>query len=137
MRVLLLFLTLLLVPLARADGLLVIASHQIPVNSVSTEDLAAIYLIQKTAWGNGLPVVPVNREATSAVREHFSEKVFDRSPRELAEYWNRLRFQGKHPPLVQTSDQAVLGFVRSVPGAIGYIDAGQTPTGVKVVARLP
>jgi len=93
--------------------------------------------LKKTSWGNNIPMVPVNREANSPVREKFSEAVFNLSPQELAEYWNQLRFKGKLPPLVQTSDQAVLGFVRSVPGAIGYIDASQATTGVKVLMRLP
>ena len=137
MRTLLLVLFLLATQSAGAEGLLVIASPHVPVDSVSREELAAIYLAQKTTWPGGLAVVPVNREAASPVREHFSEVVFERSPRELADYWNRLRFQGKLPPLVQTSDQAMLGFVRSVPGAVGYIDASQAATGVKILKKLP
>lgn len=137
MRVFLLMLCLLFPAFGQAEGLLIVAHPQVPATTISTEELASIYLIQKTAWSGGLPVVPVNREASSGVREHFSETVLERSPRELADYWNRLRFQGKLPPLVQTSDQAVVGFVRSVPGAIGYIAGGQAPTGVKVLARLP
>jgi ABC-type phosphate transport system substrate-binding protein len=137
MRALLLILCLLSAQFVRAEGLLVIASPQVPADTISTEELAAIYLTQKTAWPGGLPIVPINREAASAVRERFSEYVFERSPRELADYWNRLRFQGKLPPLIQVSDQAIIGFVRSVPGAIGYIDAGQTVTGVKILKRLP
>lgn len=137
MRALLLVLCVLFSALAQADGLLVVANPHTPASSVSAEDLAAIYLVKKTTWPGGLPVVPVNREASSSERAHFSESVLNRSPRELADYWNRLRFQGKQPPLVQTSDQAVVGFVRNVPGAIGYIAAGQTPAGVKVLAKLP
>lgn len=136
MRILLLF-CLLLPAMAQAEGLMIVAHLQVPASNITAEELASIYMIQKTVWPNGLPVVPVNREASSSVRVHFSETVLEHSPRELADYWNRLRFQGKLPPLVQTSDQAVVGFVRNVPGAIGYIAAGQTPTGVKVLARMP
>ena len=120
-----------------AEDLLVIVSPLVSVDTVSSRELAAIYLTQKTLWPGDLPVVPVNREATSSARERFSAAVFDRPPRELAEYWNRLRFQGKLPPLVQTSDLAVLGFVRSVPGAIGYVSASLPTTGVKIVKTIP
>jgi ABC-type phosphate transport system substrate-binding protein len=99
--------------------------------------MAAIYTLKKTIWANNLQMVPVNREANSSLREKFSESVFNLAPQDLAEYWNQLRFKGKLPPLVQTSDQAVLGFVRNVPGAIGYVDASQVPTGVKILLRLP
>jgi ABC-type phosphate transport system substrate-binding protein len=137
MRVLLLILGVLWATLVQAGGLLVIASSQVPDGAISVKQLADIYALNKTYWSNQIQVVPVNREALSEEREKFSEAVFNLSPLELAEYWNRLSFQGKLPPLVQTSDQAVLGFVRSVPGAIGYINADQQPTGVKILLRLP
>jgi ABC-type phosphate transport system substrate-binding protein len=121
----------------QAEGLLVIASPQVPDNAISIKQLANIYALKKDSWANNIQVIPVNREASSAERERFSEAVFNLSPQELTQYWNRLSFQGEFPPLVQTSDDAVLGFVRSVPGAIGYINAGQqTPTGVKILLRL-
>ncbi len=137
MRSLLLILGIVWASLVQAGGLLVIASPQLPDTKISVKQLADIYALKKMFWADDTPVVPVNRESSSDEREKFSEAVFNLSPLELAEYWNRLRFQGKLPPLVQTSDQAVLGFVRSVPGAIGYISDSQTPTGVKVLIRLP
>jgi ABC-type phosphate transport system substrate-binding protein len=134
-RIILLF-GLLFALTARGEGLLVVGNPQIPVATISVEELTLIYLIQRASWSNGVPIVPVNREASSPTREYFSEQLFNRSPADMSEYWNRLRFTGKFPPLVQTSDQAVLGFVRSVPGAIGYIDAATAPTGVKVLLKL-
>jgi ABC-type phosphate transport system substrate-binding protein len=118
------------------EGMVVIANPKVPVNSISVEDLTLMYLIQNTTWSNGVAVVPVNREASSPTREFFSELLFSRTPSELSEYWNRLRFTEKIPPLVQTSDQAVLGFVRSVPGAIGYVDGNQSLAGAKVLLKL-
>lgn len=137
MRVLLLILGILWTLSGQAGGLLVIASTQVPDVNISVKQLADIYTLKRNFWADQTQVVPVNREASSVEREKFSEAVFNLSPLELAEYWNRLRFQGKLPPLIQISDQAVLGFVRSVPGAIGYINANQVPTGVKILIRLP
>ena len=137
MRTLLLLVCFLFAQTADAEGLLVIASPQVPVDSVSSDELAAIYLSKRTSWSDNLSIVPVNHEAASLAREHFSAAVFERSSREMAVYWNQLRFQGKLPPLVQTSDQAVLNFVRNVPGAIGYVDASLSVTGVKILKRLP
>lgn len=137
MRALLLILGILWALPGQAEGLVVIASPHVPDTRISVEQLADIYMLKKAFWADKTQVVPVNREASSMEREKFSEAIFDLSPQELAEYWNRLRFQGKFPPLVQTSDQAVLGFVRSVPGAIGYINANHVPAEVKVLIRLP
>ena len=137
MRALLLIFGILWALPGQASGLLVIASPQVPDSTVSVGQLTDIYMLRKTFWSDNTKVVPVNREASSAERTKFSAVVFNLSPQELAEYWNRLRFQGKLPPLVQTSDQAVLGFVRSVPGAVGYVNASQSPADVKVLLRLP
>ena len=137
MRALLLILGVLWASGGQAGGILVIASAQVPDTAISARQLADIYLLKKSFWADNTQVVPVNREASSTEREKFSEAVFNLSPQELAEYSNQLRFQGKLPPLVQTSDQAVIGFVRNVPGAIGYINANQAPTDVKVLLRLP
>ncbi len=137
MRVLLLLFGVLLASLCQAGGLLIIASPQVPVNSISVEQLADIYIAKKDYWNSTLQIVPVNREASSDERKYFTDEVFSLSTQALGEYWNKLRFQGKLPPTIQTSDKSVLGFVRSIPGAIGYINADQTPTGVKVLLRLP
>lgn len=137
MRALLLFFGVLCASTAQAGGLLVVTSTKIPEGKISVEELADVYTLKKNFWADQTPVVPVNREVSSKEREKFSEAVFNFSPQELSEYWNRLRFQGKLPPLVQTSDQAVLRFVRSIPGAVGYINSSQVPDGVKVLLKLP
>jgi ABC-type phosphate transport system substrate-binding protein len=137
MRVLLLTLGILWASFSEAGGLLVIASPQVPVEKISIAQLSDIYALKKTQWSNAVPMVPVNREASSDARDNFSDTVFKMSSQELSEFWNKLRFEGKHPPLTQISDHAVIGFVRSVPGAIGYVSADETPTGVKILLRLP
>lgn len=137
MRALLLILGVLLTSPGHAGGLLVIVSTQVPDATISAAQLADIYMLKKNFWADNTQVVPVNREASSTVREKFSEAIFKLSPQELAEFWNRLRFQGKLPPLIQTSDEAVLGFVRNVPGAIGYINADQAVSGVKILMQIP
>lgn len=135
-RLLLFVLGLALAQFALADGLLVIANAKVPEAQISLEDLLNIYRIRKVAWSNELPIVPVNREASSRERQQFSETVFNRSTMELADYWNRLRFQGKIPPVVQNSDQSVVAFVRNIPGAVGYINDTSDHAGVKVLMRL-
>ena len=137
MRVLILTLILLWANSSVAGGLLVIASPQVPVEKISLTQLADIYALKKTQWSNQVPMVPVNREVSSNARDNFSDSVFKMTSQELSEFWNKLRFEGKHPPLTQISDHAVMGFVRSVPGAIGYVSADETPSGVKILLRIP
>ncbi|HQT26285.1 MAG TPA: hypothetical protein PLK99_06770 [Burkholderiales bacterium] len=123
---------------AHAASLLIVASPLISENRITVKELAEIYVMRKQDWANGIRIVPVNREVTSPEREKFSKDVFNLSPQQMADYLNRLRFQGKLPPSVQTSDQAVLNFVRSIPGAIGYVSSmDHLPKDVKILMQLP
>lgn len=126
---------------ARAGELLIVANPSVAVPApLSLGQIAAIYLLRITRWPDGSHIVPVNREATSAVRALFTERVLRQSNASLAAYWNEMHFKGRLPPVVQESEQAVLAFVRKVPGAIGYIAAaGESavpPAGVKVLGRV-
>ncbi|MHB1592276.1 MAG: substrate-binding domain-containing protein [Sulfuricella sp.] len=117
--------------------IIIIANPSVPAVSVSLKQLAAIYLLRVTLWPDGQPIVPVNQEADSRLRALFSERVLGQRPIVLANYWNQMHFQGKNPPLVMDSDQAVTAFVRKVSGAIGYVSANTPMQGVRIVGRLP
>lgn len=125
-----------LAEVSRADELLVIAHPDIAIANLSSDDIAAIYLLKTTTWQGGGNIVPVNREASSSTRLKFSDAVLRHTPSALNAYWNQMHFKGKVPPLVQESDQAVLAFVQKVPGSIGYISTSVTPSNVKVLAKV-
>ena len=123
---------------ASADGLLIIANPSVSVDApLSLKELTAIYLLRVTRWPDGSHIVPVNRELGSALRRQFTSNVLHEQNDRLARYWNQMHFQGKDPPLVQESEDSMLAFVRSVPGAIGYIRASSQPDGVKVLRHVP
>ncbi len=48
-----------------------------------------------------------------------------------------MHFMGKLPPTVQESQEAVIAFIRNVPGSIGYITGSIAPPEVKVLASVP
>lgn len=121
---------------SHAEELFVIAHPSVAVTNLSTDEIAAIYLLKTTSWQGGGNIVPVNREAASNIRTAFSDAVLRHPPSALNAYWNQMHFKGKVPPLVQESDQAVLAFVQKVPGAIGYISTSVSPQNVKVLAKV-
>jgi hypothetical protein len=53
----------------------------------------------------------------------------------IAEFWRQQIFSGRNvPPVEKASDSEVLEFVRSNPGAIGYVSSSTSPApDVKVV----
>lgn len=85
-------------------------------------------------WPHADTVVPVDWVATSPVRVAFSERVLNRSVRQMGDYWVRQSVtQGITPPSTQRSTRAVLRFVASVPGAISYVPSGEEDDSVAVV----
>lgn len=122
---------------AAADELLIIANPSVKVSRpLGINFLAAIYLLRITTWPDGTHIVPVNREAKSPVREIFTSRVLRQNRATLQAYWNEMHYRGKLPPVVQESEQAMLAFIRKVPGAVGYIDASRVPAGVRVLGKI-
>lgn len=100
-------------------------------------EIAAIYLLRVTTWPDGSHIVPVNREAGSRARQEFTDRVLQQDNLKLTTYWNEMHFMGKLPPTVQESQEAVIAFIRNVPGSIGYITGSIAPPEVKVLASVP
>jgi len=130
-------LSLLGAPSAHAEGEIIIIAHpSVSAKTLAAPDVQRIFLLKDTAWKNGAPIIPVNREAASSERLAFSSIVLGVSVRSLSNYWNRMQFKGYMPPVVQESDAAMIAFVQNVPGAVGYITTKDVPDGVIILARI-
>ncbi|AMW06508.1 hypothetical protein GEMMAAP_02945 [Gemmatimonas phototrophica] len=110
------------------------------VNSAnSTTDLPAdvtakLFLKQTTKFPNGTAAQPVDQAKTSPVRATFSKTVLGRAVSAVESYWQQQIFSGKDvPPPAKASDDDVVAYVKATPGAIGYVSAGASTAGVKVV----
>ncbi len=114
--------------------------YKVIVNSANaTSDLSAavvskIFLKETTKFPNGSAATPVDQGKTSAVRAAFSKAVVGRPVAAVETFWQQQIFSGKEvPPATKPSDEEVVAFVKANPGAIGYVSAGASTAGVKVV----
>jgi hypothetical protein len=117
----LMLLVLLSVSSAKADVLLVITHRDSSAEQLSIKELKNIFRRKNLVNSQGLRWVPLNLTASDPLRRAFSQKVFEMQPEEMEGYWNEQYFQGVMPPYVVNSEEAVLRFIASMPGAIGYI----------------
>jgi ABC-type phosphate transport system substrate-binding protein len=101
----------------------VIVHPQVKGTQIPRAVLSAIFLKQALKWGDGSSVVPVDQSVQSAVRRAFSNDVLKEGIVEVQVYWQRKIAAGQVPPPVKTSDEEVLAFVASTPGAIGYVSS--------------
>lgn len=112
----------------------VVVNKANPVKSLTLVELRRIFMKQTRMWPHAESIVPVDWDATSAVREAFSRRVLGRSVREMADYWVQQSVtQGLAPPSTQRSTRALLRFIASVAGAIGYVPVGEADDTVAAI----
>ncbi len=106
-----------------------------PANSASIdeEQIAKIFLGQTKTFSNGSEATPIDQKE-GPVREEFGNKLLKKNPSQLKAQWARQIFTGgAKPPKELGSDDEILKFVASTPGAIAYIDSSKVNKTVKVV----
>ena len=114
----------------------VVANPSLEMSTIGKKDLARIFLKQKKAWPNGAAAVPVDQKLSAAVRTEFSTAILRKGAKAVESYWNGQVFAGKaSPPQTMGSDVEVLNFVRTTPGAVGYVSASAPTSGV-IVLRI-
>jgi ABC-type phosphate transport system substrate-binding protein len=109
-------------PVVSADAhFRVIVHPQVKGSQIPRAALSSVFLKQALKWGDGSAALPVDQSVRSAVRSEFSAEVLKRGLVEVQIYWQRQMARGQTPPPVKTSDEEIVAFVASTPGAIGYV----------------
>jgi len=118
---------------ARAGDIKVIANSSVTASSVSADDLKSVFLEDKTSLSDGSHVAPVIQKG-GAVHDAFVKKYLGKSDDALQTYYRSLVFSGKGSmPKALASDDEVVAYVAKTKGAIGYVSAGTSATGVKAL----
>lgn len=106
------------------------AASELPAATVSR-----IFLKEADKFPDGSAAVPVDQGKTTPVRAAFTKAVIGRAVSAVETFWQQQIFSGKEvPPATKPSDDEVIAFVKANPGAIGYVSAGASTAGVKVIA---
>lgn len=105
----------------RPVQLAVIVNADLPIASLTRDDVRRIFLLRMRFWRGGARIAAANLASSSPLRDAFSRAVLGQSARELAAYWNDLYFHGTLPPPTMESEAAMLLYVARTPGAIGYV----------------
>jgi ABC-type phosphate transport system substrate-binding protein len=132
-RTLLLALACMASELNAEGGVVVIGNANLARLDVAT--LEKIYT-GKVIEVNGIPVKPVNAISGSAVRNRFLQFYLNEDEDKYTAYWTVRRYIGKGvSPRELTNSADVINFVKSTPGAIGYIDDADVQPGINVLLK--
>jgi ABC-type phosphate transport system substrate-binding protein len=119
-----------------ANPRIAIIVHRDRKDALDVPTVAAIYLRKRRFWDDGVPILPINREADSPLREAFSRRVFGTGSEQLAAYWNEQYFHGVMPPATLSSSESMKRFVAKEHGAIGYVELETADASVRVALVL-
>jgi ABC-type phosphate transport system substrate-binding protein len=120
-------------PLAAQDFKVIVNSAN-PISEIPAAALSKIFLKEAAGFPGGGPATPVDLSKSSPVRATFSKRIIGRPVSAVDTYWQQQIFSGKEvPPAAKASDDDVIAFVKATPGAVGYVSAGASTAGVKVV----
>lgn len=117
-----------------AAGGVVVIGHP-GLTGLDVPTLEKIYT-GKVIQVNGVAIVAVNASAGSPVRGRFLQSFLNQDEDKYTAYWVVRRYIGKGaPPRELAGSAAVIDFVKSTPGAIGYIDDTEVQPGVDVLLK--
>jgi ABC-type phosphate transport system substrate-binding protein len=117
-----------------ADGYRLLVHPSNRIEKVEKRFLTQVFLKKVTRWPDNEAIRPVDLSAASEVRRQFVEDVMNRSIGSVINYWQQQIFSGRNvPPPELESERAVVEFVLSHPGAVGYVSAAANVGAAKVV----
>lgn len=118
----------------QAQEFQIVVNASVGIDAISKKDLSKVFQKKASKIG-GVKAAPVDLDKGSDVRKAFSKAVHGRSVNAIESYWQQQIFAGKNvPPDQKAGDADVLDYVRSTPGAVGYVSAGAAVgDGVKVI----
>lgn len=122
---------------AHADQLVIVVGAASSAPKLTGEQVSAIFLGSVKSFPNGEKAIPIDQTAGSPAYAQFYSQVAGRSEAQIKAYWSRMVFTGKGAPPQEAGDgAAVKKLVSSNPNLIGYIDATQVDSSVKVLAEI-
>ncbi len=120
-----------LAPIASQADVVVIGNTSINADSITPKQAKKLWL-GKLKKLSGEKVTVVDQTEGSKVFEAFYSTVVKKKPSQLKAYWAKITFTGKgFPPKQLKDDAAIVKWVASTLGGLGYVDSSAVNSTVK------
>jgi len=115
----------------------IICNPENPIDRLTKTQIKRIFLGKVRRFPNGDKAIPLDLDRKSATRHYFYQHVINKTENQLKSYWSKTIFAGKsRSPKVVASEDTVVDMVAGKKAMIGYIDANNINSQVKVVMRI-
>ena len=118
-----------------ADDVVAVVSSKSPITSLSSAQVADIFLGKSSRFPDGSPALPIDLSEDSPLRDRFYAQFTGKSPAQVKAHWSKIIFTGRgQPPMQAASGVQARKMVAENPNAIGYIEPGLVDSSVRVLA---
>jgi ABC-type phosphate transport system substrate-binding protein len=119
--------------IARAD-VVAIVSAKSAVTTLSTSQVADIFLGNTSRFPDGTLAVPIDQPEKALTHDEFYKHFVGKSPAQIKAHWAKMVFTGRgQPPKELANGSEVKKLVAANPTAIGYIDDTLVDATVRVL----
>lgn len=118
-----------------AADVVVIANKGVDAGGFTDQDIKNIFLGKKTKWANNEKITFIIQKGTDD-HKAFLKKYVGRTESQFRSFWKKMVFTGKgKAPKSAGDSSAIIDFVSSTEGAVGYISSGVSADKVKIIAK--
>jgi ABC-type phosphate transport system substrate-binding protein len=121
---------------ARAQDVIIVANPEMRASGITPEELRAIYTGARSQLLDGSHVLPVTLKG-GPVHEVFLMNYLKETPDQFRTAWRKAVFTGQGAMPRAFESEALLQFVASTPGALGYVSRVVPGDKVKPLSVLP
>lgn len=121
--------------LAQAEVVVIV--HPSNNDALDQEMISKIFLGKTKAFPSAGSAVPLDLSDSDATKEEFQSKVLKKNKSQYNAYWAKMLFTGSGtPPKEIDSQKNIIELIKNNPNLIGYIDATNVTSDIKVVAKF-
>lgn len=110
--------------------IVIVANESVATDGIDKSDIKRIYFGKLKKWSNGDKIKPAQLRKGDASMQ-FASNYLNKSYKKYQMFWRRAVVAGVGaPPSYFNSPQELIDYVKSTPGAIGYVPAETDVSGV-------
>ena len=114
----------------------IVSGKKSSLKKISKRDLILVYLGKRKSV-DGVEIRPLNLGRDSTVRHAFDQRILEKSPRDIASYWQAQALSGKgRPPRAVPSEKMLKKILNQIPNSIGYIDSANVDDSVSILEKF-
>ena len=120
---------------AAAPEVAIVVRPDVPVDNLSFAELRRLMLGDRQFWTSNLRVTLLVRAPGAREREVVLKNIYQMSEAQFRQYWiaKVFRAEAASGPRIVYSNEMAAELASAIPGAVAFVDAGQVPSGLKVL----